>query len=342
VNSATRLPEEPAYFIDRLRSLQVRLRDEVRRQQARLAVDELSGVEAARDGDTIYRIDVHAEDILFEFCRQWSQEVTFLLVAEGIEGSGAQVFPESASPGEAQFILLVDPIDGTRGLMYNKRSAWSLAGVAPNGGPETRMSEIEVAVQTELPTTRAALSDQLWAARGQGAHGETHDLVRGTRSGFVPRPSAAGTLAHGFAAISKFFPGGKTLAARLEEALFEELLGPPGDGNPLVFDDEYVCSGGQLYELIVGHDRFLADLRPLLHAAAGVPSRLCCHPYDVATELIAREAGVVVTDAAGGPLAAPLDIRADVAWIGYANATLREQIEPVLLRLLGELRGGQP
>ena len=145
------------------------------------------------------------------------------------------------------------------------------------------------------------------------------------------------------AAISKFFPGGKTQAARLEEALFEELLGPPRDGNPLVFDDEYICSGGQLYELTMGHDRFLADLRPIFHAGCLRETeaigglRLCCHPYDLASDLVAREAGVIVTGPDGGPLAAPLDIRADVAWIGYANDDLRRQIEPVLHRLLAEL-----
>jgi len=33
-------------------------------------------------------------------------------------------------------------------------------------------------------------------------------------------------------------------------------------------------------------------------------------------------------------------IRADVAWIGYANARLQRDIEPVLLRLLHD-RGGE-
>src|SRR5262249_20869726 len=139
-------------------------------------------------------------------------------------GAGGRVFPEGSDPAAARFRVLVDPIDGTRGLMYNKRSAWSLAAAAPNRGEATCLADVEVAVQTELPTTRACLSDQLWAARGEGAHGETHHLITGARDGFRPRPSGATSLAHGFSAISKFFPGGKALAARLEEALFEELL----------------------------------------------------------------------------------------------------------------------
>ena len=52
---------------------------------------------------------------------------------------------------------------------------------------------------------------------------------------------------------------------------------------------------------------------------------LCCHPYDLCTELIARECGVVVTDERGAPLDAPLNVEADVSWVGYANAGLRDR-----------------
>ena len=34
----------------------------------------------------------------------------------------------------AAWTVIVDSIDGTRGLMYDKRSAWCLAAVAPPGG----------------------------------------------------------------------------------------------------------------------------------------------------------------------------------------------------------------
>jgi hypothetical protein len=89
---------------------------------------------------------------------------------------------------------------------------------------------------------------------------------------------------------------------------------------------------------MAGHDRFLADLRPLLHDPAEAIARLCCHPYDLCTEHIAREAGVIVTDERGAPLAAPLDTSSRVAWVGYANAALQRSIEPVLQRVLEEVR----
>ena len=72
---------------------------------------------------------------------------------------------------------------------------------------------------------------------------------------------------------------------------------------------------------MAGHDRFVADLRPLFERRKGrAAPALCCHPYDLCTELIARELGVIVTDERGQPLDAPLDVTSDVTWVGYANA----------------------
>ena len=75
----------------------------------------------------------------------------------------------------------------------------------------------------------------------------------------------------------------------------------------------------------------MADLRPVVLTAA---RGLCCHPYDVCTELIARELGVLVTDPWGQPLRARLDLETDVAWVGYANEAIRRQMEPRLREAL--------
>lgn len=58
------------------------------------------------------------------------------------------------------------------------------------------------------------------------------------------------------------------------------------------------------------------------------------HPYDLATQLIAHEAGVIVTDPQGQPLAAPLDLETDCAWVGYANPAIQQQIEPAFRKAL--------
>jgi hypothetical protein len=62
----------------------------------------------------------------------------------------------------------------------------------------------------------------------------------------------------------------------------------------------------------------------------GLASGLGCHPHDVCTELIAREAGVLITNHIGQPLNVSLDLESDVSWIGYANSKIRKWIEPRL------------
>ncbi len=135
----------------------------------------------------------------------------------------------------------------------------------------------------------------------------------------------------------RFFPGAREILAAIDDEVVQALV-KPEPRRAACFEDQYASTGGELYELMAGHDRFIADLRPLVMAEG-----LCCHPYDLCTELIAREAGVVITAATGAPLDAPLDLTTDVAWVGYANETLRRTIEPVLqaaLRRRGLLNPG--
>jgi len=338
--SPAELPRDAAYFTERLRSLHVAIRDRLVADMQLSSIEHWSAVSDVRGGDVMYELDAEVEQIIVDRCEQWGRELPFLVVAEGFADDGRRMFPAGAREEDALFRLIVDPIDGTRGIMYDKRSAWILSGVAPNHGPETSLRDVCIAVQTEIPTTRQYLADMLWAAAGEGAHAETHNVLTGEVRPFTPRPSRASTIEHGFATISKFFPGGKVVIAQIEERLMDALVPPGDDGTPRVFDDEYISSGGQLYELAIGHDRFTADLRPLALLASTVPrrvGRLCAHPYDLCTELIAREAGAIVTNRYGRPLDEALDIEPNLCWIGYANESIRAQVEPRLLALLDDL-----
>src|SRR3712207_5530543 len=221
--------------------------------------------------------------------------------------------------------------------MYQKRSAWVLTGVAPNRGAETGLQDIELAVQTEIPLVKQHLCDLLWAVRGEGAHAERLNRLTGERAPLVLRPSGARTIEHGFAQVSRFFPGARDELAAIDEEVVMGALGPVRPGKAHCFEDQYLSSAGQLYELLMGHDRFVADLRPLVESVInrrGERLGICCHPYDVCTELIAREAGVVVTDERGETLRAPLRVEPDVAWVGYANEAIRREIEPRLREAL--------
>jgi hypothetical protein len=133
--------------------------------------------------------------------------------------------------------------------------------------------------------------------------------------------------------ISRFFPGVREELAAIDEEIVQAALGAVQYGKAQCFEDQYISTGGQLYELMAGHDRFVADIRPLMEplvARRGLALGICCHPYDICTELIARQLGIIVTDAHGNPLRAPLTLEADVAWVGYANRDIQAQIEPLL------------
>jgi hypothetical protein len=212
-----------------------------------------------------------------------------------------------------------------------------LTGVAPNRGADTRLKDIVLAVQTEIPLLKQHLADQLWAVRGRGVSAQRLNRLTKVSEPLTLRPSSADTIGHGFATIVRFFPGARDVLAALDDELVRDLLGTSPDGKALCFEDQYASTGGQLYELMAGHDRFIADLRPLMHdtlAARGLPRGLCCHPYDLCTALIAEELGVPVSGVTGDALDAPFDTTSDVSWIGYANAALRSHVEPALQALL--------
>jgi fructose-1,6-bisphosphatase/inositol monophosphatase family enzyme len=317
-----------------IRRIHERVRDAVIEECERTSVESLAEVsDDESEGDTIYAVDRISEDALVElFEHEIASRSSIVLIAEGIEG-GELVLPRGIPQTEAHWRIVVDPIDGTRELMYQKRSAWVLTGVARNRGSETSLDEIELAVQTEIPVVKQHLSDVLWAVRGEGAQAERWNRVTRERHGLPLRPSQAKTIRHGFAMIARFFPGAREELAAIDEEIVRGALGPVEPGKAHCFEDQYLSSGGQLYELMMGHDRFVADLRPLMEKVLqrqGLTLGICCHPYDLCTELIAREAGVIVTDLHGQTLRAPLRIDPDIAWVGYANEAIRRQIEPLL------------
>jgi fructose-1,6-bisphosphatase/inositol monophosphatase family enzyme len=328
----------PHPLLEPVRALHRTIRAGVLAACEQKSIEELSGVAEDPAGDTLYWVDKVSEALLVERLAEEAEwHGGLVLVAEGI-GGGRVTLPAGRAEESCRYRVIVDPIDGTRELMYQKRPAWVLTGVAPNRGDATRLSDIELAVQTEIPLVKQYLGDELWAMRGQGAHAERVNVLSGERSPLSLRPSRAATIEQGFAMVTRFFPGAREELAAIDEEIVRALVGPPVRGKASCFEDQYLSSGGQLYELMAGHDRFVAELRPLmapLLRARGIPLGLCCHPYDVCTALIAEELGVVVEDPAGGPLDCPLDVDSEVAWVGYANRELARQIGPVLRAALG-------
>ena len=299
----------------------------------------LAGVAAVTAADTIYHVDKVSEEAIGDWFRvHWPADLPVEVVMEGAEDLPPLCFPEGTVPAETDWKCILDPVDGTRNLMYDKRSAWALAGIAPQRGAETRLQDIVAAAMTELPTSRQWRSDQVSVLRGKWLVATSYNLQSGLAVPFRASPSRAKDCRHGFASISRFFPDGLGLLGELEERLWKELYPEGAGGSPLVFNDQYISTGGQLYELLVGHDRFIADLRPLVFARLGLESSLCCHPYDLAAALAAEQAGILLEDPlTHEPVNPPLDTTTPVSWVAYANADLAAHIRPVLTRLVREI-----
>ncbi|MFK8056322.1 MAG: hypothetical protein AB8F78_09415 [Saprospiraceae bacterium] len=319
---------------DAVLQLLKRLGEAVRLQVAASLRDQSADQRAAiyQEGvdDTIFQIDRDVEQVLLPILKQEAAALGGIaIIAEGLAAETLGV----AEGEEPALSLLCDPIDGTRGIMYDKRSAFFLAGFAPYRVGAT-LRDIEVAVMIELPTSRAYLSDTLWAIRGQGATRETLNILTGELKPAALTPSKAKTIYQGFGQVVRFFPPGRAILAAIDDEVVQTLLPDAPAGKAMSFEDQYISSGGQQYELLVGHDRWVADIRTRLFDSPSFVGKTrghCCHPYDLAASLIAEEAGVVITDTDGQTLDCPLDTTSDVDWIGYANTTLRESIQPVLL-----------
>jgi fructose-1,6-bisphosphatase/inositol monophosphatase family enzyme len=318
----------------------------VRRHLRRVAgTDGLSQPVAQESGDVVYGLDRHVEAGIVNTIESWDDQAKpLLLVAEGMGENGRLLFDRRGEA--ARYRLLVDPIDGTRALMYDKRSAWFLAAVARDRGEQTTLAHAFASVMVELPTSKQGWADDFAAVVGEHPQGFRRPVGGGREQSLPVQPSTAATLKDGFGQVSNFFPGTKMLASELMERIALATLGQLRPGSADVFDDQYISSGGQMVELLLGHDRFCCDLRPLfyeiINRQTGQSVRgLECHPYDVAGLLVARAAGVVLTDGFGRTLDAPFDVHTGIHWCGYANPALQKAIQPVILAWLAE-KGVKP
>jgi Inositol monophosphatase family len=158
---------------------------------------EMSAIAGATTADTIYAIDRVADDALVSWFEEHWPNVR--IVSEGLEDP-------VVVGGDPAWTVIVDTIDGTRGLMYDKRSAWCLAAAAPLDGS---LDDIVSAAMTELPTSKQGAADQLSGTRGCGLVAERVDLRDGTRIPLTERPSTATSLQHSFSGLAKFFVPGK-------------------------------------------------------------------------------------------------------------------------------------
>ncbi len=336
---------------DGLRTLLCGLGTTIRRQvcdhRTAGGVENLQSVSGTVEADVIYGVDRVSEDAVLEwFAEHWPAEQVVRIVMEGIEDDVVVTFPRDARADTVRWLCIIDPIDGTRNLMFDKRAAWVLTALAPaRTGPDglagARLGHIELAVMTEIPTSKQGWADQVSARRGGGREGVVAhrlDLRSEQSRPFVLSPSGARDFEHGFCSFSHALPDGKALLAAIDQEVWDRLV-PPGADARSVFEDQYLCSAGQLYEVATGHDRFVGDLRPLVADHLGITRGLVAHPYDVCTALVLTESGGVFEDPWGAPVDVPLDTTSPVTFMAYANSHLAEAVRPALAAALAGVLG---
>lgn len=321
-------------LVDLCRSIRVRVRAALRRG------GDLGRAAGRSVGDVQYRIDRLSEEGLVAAVRKHLRPLLPLrLLSEGLPPEGVVV---AAGRGAADPLwrVLVDPIDGTRGLMFGKRSAFVLAGAAPER-PDARFRHLAAVAMVEIaPPNGGEGSDVLVAVRGGGARGwrestavRTGGPPRGRKVADLIAPSSARTLSHGFATFNRFLDGAQDVLGGLAEAFFERALSAAERGS--VFEDQYICNAGQMHGLLTGRDRMVVDARPHFRDRRGRPLA-AAHPYDVLGALILEEAGCPVTSPDGAPFDPPLDVVSDVAWAAFANGALARRYGPALAAALAE------
>ncbi|MFT7465582.1 MAG: fructose-1,6-bisphosphatase/inositol monophosphatase family enzyme, partial [Pseudohongiellaceae bacterium] len=274
-------------------------------------------------GDLGYALDEAAEQAIVDFGEALGRHGPAVVVAEGPGEHRYGAAATATSASDAPPVLaLVDPVDGTRPLMQELRSAWVLTGLAPDRGPATRLADIEVAVQTELPLSTAAIYHVLTARRGQGATIARHDVRTGECLQTEPlQVQEHQPLDNGTFSFTRYLPVERTLVADLERRFLERAIATHELNPRLIYDDQYLCSAGQLFLVTTGRYRMLADLRGWLRAKYNI-ANFTAKPYDLAALLIYQEAGVRVLDATGKPLDAPCDTETPLDVLAFGNDIL--------------------
>jgi myo-inositol-1(or 4)-monophosphatase len=253
------------------------LREEVAPELGRHAGREHAG--AGAGGDVTFAIDERAESFMEGFLAERAPEVAFYSEDRGL------VTPA----GDAEWVLVVDPIDGTRPAMAGFEAACVSVALAPLGDGNPTMGDVTVGCVIEIKSGRAFLAE-----RGKGTE---------------PAPSLSSNteLERMFWAYGLRGRPVRRIAEVLAELVDSSSVGGGTfDLGSATYDTTRVVTG-QLDAYVEPGARLIAEIPGMREEfeQIGGGAVLNNSPYDLAAALlICEEAGAVVSDAWGGPLAA--------------------------------------
>lgn len=253
------------------------LREEVAPELGRHAGREHAG--AGAGGDVTFAIDERAEAFMERFLAERAPEVAFYSEDRGLVTPG----------GDAEWVLVVDPIDGTRPAMAGFEAACVSVALAPLGDGEPALGDVTVGCVIEIKSGSAFIAE-----RGKGAEP-------------TPTLSSNTELSRMFWAYGLRGRPVRRIAAVLAELIDSSSVGGGTfDLGSATYDMTRVVTG-QLDAYVEPGARLIAEIPGMREEfeRIGGGAVLNNSPYDLAAAvLICEEAGAVVSDAWGGPLAA--------------------------------------
>jgi fructose-1,6-bisphosphatase/inositol monophosphatase family enzyme len=153
-------------------------------------------------GDVTFGLDAPAEAVLDRWLAEQAARGPLSLLTE--DSGWRHLGPAGALPGfdHGGPRIAVDPIDGTRNLMVELRSAWTVVSFAGPGAGVPRLSELSGGLIAEIPTRVGALYRVLAAARGGGTRSRSATAATGAAA----RPGSAARRTPTTASTTGYFP----------------------------------------------------------------------------------------------------------------------------------------
>ncbi|GHH87484.1 inositol monophosphatase [Streptomyces sulfonofaciens] len=234
-------------------------------------------------GDAEFPVDVLAEQVAWDYLKASGTSLAVYTESEGLRVIG----------DDPHYVLVIDPIDGTRGAAADLEMA-CVSVAAARYGPAPTIGDIEYAVLKEVKTGHWMYADIHSDGIDSGGYpdpvpsvGRAEDPERMFWSlEFNGHPARLMLDAYGHLVDASANRGGVYVFNSASFSISRIITGQM---------DAYVDIGNRLLR---DHPETEADFRRVGHG-----SILHLFPYDIAASVfLAERAGVVITDAYGAPL----------------------------------------
>jgi myo-inositol-1(or 4)-monophosphatase len=292
-------------------------------------------VQAGAGGDVTFAIDEQAEAWVERFLAERAPDVAYYSEDRGLvlPPGGPSELP--GNPAREIPVLLIDPIDGTRPAMAGLECCCVSAAAAPLGEGNPTMGDVTAACVAEIKTNGVFVAE-----RGNGVQISTPDSDLGT-----PQLSSNTDISRLFWTLGFRGRPAVPLIKVLGELIDRSSVGGAVfDLGSATFDMTRLLTG-QLDGYVDVGSRMIEEV-PALRARfeeVGGGAVLNNSPYDLAAAaLCLEEAGAVVTDAYGEPLAARPLLGAghefQMSCVAAANRELHAGMLEALERGFAQLR----